>query len=103
MADSECGSSPTDFIRLKTSRHEMPASTRIFVLALATIAQLPRLPDASIETVTPMPASILVNPVDTIVTFWLADTKEHGERESRPPLPRREPKAAPISLASSSR
>src|SRR3954447_6191460 len=61
-------------MRLKVSRQEMPASTRIFVLALATIAQLPRLPEASIETLTPMPASILAIPVDSGVTFWLADT-----------------------------
>jgi hypothetical protein len=32
----------------------MPASTRSLVEALATTAQLPRLPLASMETVTPM-------------------------------------------------
>jgi hypothetical protein len=32
----------------------MPASTRILVRALATTAQLPRLPEASMETLTPM-------------------------------------------------
>src|ERR1700758_2515181 len=57
IAESVCGSSPSDFIRLKVSRQEMPASTRIFVQALATIAQLPRLPLASIETHTPMLAA----------------------------------------------
>src|SRR5271166_3463532 len=52
IAESECGSSPIAFMRLKVSRPEMPASTRIRVHALATIAQLPRLPEASMETVT---------------------------------------------------
>jgi len=37
-------------MRLKVSRQEMPASTRILVHALATIAQFPRLPLASMET-----------------------------------------------------
>src|ERR1700746_2278653 len=74
MAESECGSSPSDFMRLKVSRQEMPASTRIFVLELDTSAQFPRLPEASMETLTPMLASILGNPVDSGVTFWLADT-----------------------------
>jgi hypothetical protein len=32
----------------------MPASTRIFVQALDTTAQFPRLPLASIDTLTPM-------------------------------------------------
>ena len=45
-------------MRLKVSRQEMPASTRILVRALATYAQFPRLPLASIETVTHMPESI---------------------------------------------
>src|SRR5579863_10315012 len=74
IAESECGSSPSALMRLKVSRQEIPASTRIFVVALATIAQLPRLPEASMETLTPMLASILVHPVDTGVTFWLAAT-----------------------------
>src|SRR5579864_3244620 len=52
-----CGSSPSDFIRLNVSRQEMPASTRILVQALATIAQFPRLPLASIETHTLMLAA----------------------------------------------
>jgi len=42
---------------LQVSRQEMPASTRILVRALATNAQFPRLPLASIETVTPMLAA----------------------------------------------
>src|ERR1700722_241758 len=54
MAESVRGSSPSVFIRLNVSRHEIPASTRIFVQALATTAQFPRLPLANIETQTPM-------------------------------------------------
>src|ERR1700722_5324686 len=54
MAESVRGSSPSVFIRLNVSRHGIPASTRIFVLALATTAQFPRLPLANIETQTPM-------------------------------------------------
>src|SRR5258708_14836563 len=54
MAESECGSSSSVFIRLKVSRQEIPASTRIFVQALATTAQLPRLPLDSMVTLTPM-------------------------------------------------
>jgi hypothetical protein len=54
----------------------MPASTRIFVLELETSAQFPRLPEASMETLTPMLASILAIPVNSGVTFWLADTYE---------------------------
>jgi hypothetical protein len=57
MAESACGSSPSDFMRLNVSRQEMPASTSILVRALATKAQFPRLPLASIETVTPMYAA----------------------------------------------
>jgi hypothetical protein len=44
-------------MRLKVSRHEIPASTRIFVRELATNVQFPRLPLASIETVTHMQAA----------------------------------------------
>ncbi len=51
-------------MRLKVSRHEMPASTRIFVRELATNAQFPLLPLASIETVTHMLGSIRVSPVN---------------------------------------
>ncbi len=57
IAASACGSSPSDFMRLNVSRQERPASTRILVRALATNAQFPRLPLASIETVTPMLAA----------------------------------------------
>jgi hypothetical protein len=57
MADRAWGSSPSTFIRLKVSRQEMPASTRMRVLALATKAQFPRLPLASIETFTHMQAA----------------------------------------------
>jgi hypothetical protein len=42
---------------LHVSRQEMPASTRIFVQALATTAEFPRLPLASMETLTPIPAA----------------------------------------------
>ena len=54
IAESACGSSPSARMRLKVSRQEIPASTRIFVQALATTAQLPRLPEASIDRLTPM-------------------------------------------------
>src|SRR4051812_18555694 len=74
IAASDCGSSPIAFMRLNISRHEIPASTSIFVLELQTSAQFPRLPEASIDTLTAMPASILGLPVDSGVTFWLADT-----------------------------
>src|SRR5579863_792898 len=76
IADSECGSSPKAFIRLKVSRQEIPASTKILVQVLETMAQFPRLPDASMDTLTPIRVSILGNPVDSGVTFWLADTYE---------------------------
>src|ERR1700688_2471650 len=57
IADKELGSSPRTFSRLKVSRQEIPASTRIFVRELATNAQFPLLPLASIETVTHMPGA----------------------------------------------
>jgi hypothetical protein len=44
-------------MRLNVWRQEMPASTSILVRVLATNAQFPRLPLASIETVTPIPAA----------------------------------------------
>src|SRR5215471_11735314 len=58
----------------------MPASTRIFVVALATSAQFPRLPDASMDTLTPMFASILALAVNSGVTFWLAQYLRAGSR-----------------------
>src|ERR1700728_2471921 len=57
IAESVRGSSPRVFIRLNVSRQEMPASTRILVQVLATTAQFPRLPLASMETHTPMHAA----------------------------------------------
>ena len=54
MAEISRGSRPKDLSRLKVSRQEIPASTRIRALELSTIAQFPRLPLASIETQTPM-------------------------------------------------
>src|SRR5438874_2203952 len=54
MAEISRGSRPSDLRRLKVSRQEIPASTRIRALELSTIAQFPRLPLASIETQTPM-------------------------------------------------
>src|SRR5580698_5187196 len=67
MAESVCGSSLSARIRLKVSRQEMPASTRIRVQALATTAQLPRLPLASMDTLTP----IFANPC--FDNPWLAN------------------------------
>ena len=54
MAEISRGSRPSDLRRLKVSRQEIPASTRIRALELSTIAQFPRLPLASIETQTTM-------------------------------------------------
>ena len=45
---------PGACMRLKVSRQEIPASTRIHVVELGTIALFPRLPLASTETETPM-------------------------------------------------
>src|SRR5947207_15024284 len=39
-----CESSPADFMRLRVSRQEMPASTRMLPQELETTVQLPRLP-----------------------------------------------------------
>jgi hypothetical protein len=64
MAEIDAGSSPSNFMRLKVSRQEIPASTRIFVRELATSAQFPLLPLASIVTMTHMLGSILASPVD---------------------------------------
>src|SRR6516162_8492639 len=50
IAESARGSSPSAFMRLKVSRPEIPASTRILVLDVCTTALLPRLPLASTET-----------------------------------------------------
>jgi hypothetical protein len=44
-------------MRLKVSRQEMPASTRMRVDELCTIVLFPRLPLASTETDTPMRAA----------------------------------------------
>src|SRR3954470_1798865 len=71
-------------MRLKVSRHEIPASTRILVEALATSAQLPRLPEASMETLTPMAASIPLVPVESRVTF----VASHPEPRKGSPLGR---------------
>jgi hypothetical protein len=54
MAERVRGSSPAAFSRLKVSRQEMPASTRMRVLELETRAQFPRLPLASTATETPI-------------------------------------------------
>src|ERR1700683_3058968 len=57
MAESACGSSPAARIRLKVSRQEMAASTRMRVDELCAIALFPRLPLAKTVTDTPMPAA----------------------------------------------
>ncbi|HTU40869.1 MAG TPA: hypothetical protein VMF10_04120 [Candidatus Aquilonibacter sp.] len=44
-------------MRLKVSRHEIPASSRILVCVLEISAQFPRLPLASIDTLTHMSAA----------------------------------------------
>src|SRR5689334_12856257 len=47
----------------------MPASTRMRVEELATSAQLPRLPEASIETLTPMACKHILSSCGSRVTF----------------------------------
>src|SRR5215469_17846406 len=76
IAERPCGSWPTAFMRLKFSRQEIPASTRMRVLELLTMAQFPRLPDASTETETPMCCSIPFAAVQMGVTLWLSGTFE---------------------------
>src|SRR5215471_14866348 len=49
-AESDLGSSASTLIRLKVSRQEIPASTRIFVVDVCTSALFPRLPLASNDT-----------------------------------------------------
>ena len=49
-------------MRLKVSRQEMPASTSTRVLALLTMAVLPRLPLASTVRETPMIEGYLFSP-----------------------------------------
>src|ERR1700744_2676830 len=44
MALSFCGSSPTAFMRLKVSRQDIPASTRMLAWELESTVQLPLLP-----------------------------------------------------------
>src|SRR5581483_2046899 len=72
MAETSRGSRPIDFKRLKVSRQEMPASTRMRAFELSTIAVFPRLPLASTETETPMLRSIPLTSVETGVTSWLS-------------------------------
>jgi len=51
------------------------------VLELETMAQFPRLPEASTESKTPMRGSIPFTAVETGVTLWLSSTFEqypHG-------------------------
>src|SRR5437899_5958591 len=83
-AESACGSWPSDLSLLKVSRQEMPASTRMRVLELSTIAVFPRLPLASTETETPMLPSIHSATVETGVTLWLSGTFEQSQREPKP-------------------
>src|SRR2546430_16607524 len=77
------GSPPAAFMRLKVSRQEMPASTRMRVLERHTMAQFPRLPEASTETETPMRGSIPFTAVETGVTLWLSDTFVRSARRDR--------------------
>src|SRR5579884_1941429 len=66
IALSDSGSLPWAFNRLKVSRQEMPASTRIRVDELSTMAALPRLPLANTDRDTPMRAAYLL-------TLWKRD------------------------------
>src|SRR5579864_4481979 len=84
MAETLDGSSCSDFRRLKVSRQEMPASTRMRALELSTTAVFPRLPLASTETQTPMLGSIHSLTVETGVTFRLSAPFERSTREFVP-------------------
>src|SRR5215468_2144592 len=53
-AERDLGSSESAFMRLKVSRHEIPASTRIFVFDVCMTALFPRLPLASTDIDTPI-------------------------------------------------
>src|SRR5271165_5214173 len=64
MAEIWSGRSPSARSRLNVSRPEMPASTRIRVVLLATRAQFPRLPLASRETDTAICLSLSRSPVE---------------------------------------
>src|SRR5271163_3951601 len=54
MAEISSARSPSAFSRLKVSRPDRPASTRMRVVLVATSAQFPRLPLASTDTDTAM-------------------------------------------------
>jgi len=61
-------------MRLKVSRQEMPASTKMRVQLLATMAQLPRLPLAKSETDTLIGSQHTCKAAEPGVTFWLSKT-----------------------------
>src|ERR1700722_5156460 len=60
---------PSARSRLKVSRPDKPASTRIRVVLEATSVQFPRLPLASTDTDTPMAASLRLSAVETAAVF----------------------------------
>src|SRR5579864_8434956 len=72
MAEMLRGSRLTALRRLKVSRQEMPASTKMRAFELSTTAVFPRLPLASTETQTPMFRSIHSLTVEAGVTFGLS-------------------------------
>src|SRR6185312_16775132 len=72
IAEISRGLRPTDFSRLKVSRQEIPASTRMQAFELSTSEVFPRLPLASTETETLMLRSIHSSTVETGVTSWLS-------------------------------
>src|SRR5436853_1367356 len=72
MADISSGRSPNARRRLRVSRQERPASTRIRVVLLAISAQFALLPLASNETETAMAASLSLTVVERGVSFQLS-------------------------------
>src|SRR5256885_5959848 len=81
MAEISRGFLPSDFSRLKVSRQEIPASTRMRARELSTTAVFPRLPLASTETETPISGSIHSSTVEMGVTFRLSWTSERRLEE----------------------
>src|SRR5690348_12825989 len=72
MAEMWSGDSPSARTRLKVSRQEMPASTRMRVVLLATTAQLPRLPLASKVTETPIWGAAYIEWLWIGSIFWVS-------------------------------
>src|SRR5947207_2453073 len=72
MAEISSGRSPNARRRLRVSRQDRPASTRMRVVLLAMSAQFALLPLASNETETAMAASLSLTVVERGVSFELS-------------------------------